>query len=135
MPSPAPPPKPTEAELSILRVLWNRGPSTVREVMEALADERDLGYTSVLKFLQIMFEKGLVKRDDSLRTHVYSAAQPAEKMRRRLVGDLVDRVFSGSVSQLVMHALGTSRPDAGELKAIRRMLDDLDPPSKKKPQP
>jgi BlaI family penicillinase repressor len=127
------PPRPTEAELSILRVLWNRGASTVREVLDVLSVDRDMGYTSVLKFLQIMFEKGLVKRDDSGRTHVYSAAQPAEKMRRRLVGDLVERVFSGSVSQLVMHALGTAKPDAGELQAIRRMLDDLDPPSKKKP--
>ena len=129
MPSPAP--KPTEAELAILRVLWNRGPSTVRAVMDAVSVDRDMGYTSVLKFLQIMFEKGLVKRDESGRTHIYSAAQPAEKMRRRLVGDLVERAFSGSVSQLVMHALGNARPDANELRAIRRMLDDLDPPSKK----
>ena len=133
MPAPAPSPKPTEAELVILRMLWERGPSTVREVMEALSGEKELGYTSVLKFLQIMFEKNLVKRDESGRTHVYSAAQPAEKMRRRLVGDLVDRAFSGSVSQLVMHALGSSRPDAEELKAIRQMLDDIDPPAKKKP--
>src|SRR4051794_26936024 len=122
MPSPAP--RPTEAELAILRVLWNRGPSTVREVMDALAEERDMGYTSVLKFLQIMLEKDLVRRDEAGRTHVYSAAQPAEKTRRRLVGDLVERAFSGSVSQLVMHALGTARPDASELRAIRRMLDD-----------
>jgi predicted transcriptional regulator len=131
MPSPAP--RPTEAELAILRVLWHRGPSTVREVMDALAEERDMGYTSVLKFLQIMLDKELVKRDDSGRTHVYTAAQPAEKTRRRLVGDLVERAFSGSVSQLVMHALGTARPDASELRAIRRMLDDLDPPPRKKP--
>jgi BlaI family penicillinase repressor len=131
MPSPAP--RPTEAELAILRVLWHRGPSTVREVMDALAEERDMGYTSVLKFLQIMLDKELVKRDDSGRTHVYTAAQPAEKTRRRLVGDLVERAFSGSVSQLVMHALGTARPDASELRAIRRILDDLDPPPRKKP--
>jgi BlaI family penicillinase repressor len=131
MPSPAP--RPTEAELAILRVLWHRGPSTVREVMDALAEERDMGYTSVLKFLQIMLDKELVKRDESGRTHVYTAAQPAEKTRRRLVGDLVERAFSGSVSQLVMHALGTARPDASELRAIRRMLDDLDPPTRKKP--
>ncbi len=129
----SPAPKPTEAELAILRVLWNRGPSTVREVMEALAEERDMGYTSVLKFLQIMLEKDLVKRDEAGRTHIYSAAQTAEKTRRRLVGDLVERAFSGSVSQLVMHALGTARPDADELRAIRRMLDDLDPPTRKKP--
>src|SRR6185436_887747 len=115
------------------RVLWNRGPSTVREVMETVAEERDMGYTSVLKFLQIMLGKDLVKRDESGRTHVYSAAQTAEKTRRRLVGDLVERAFSGSVSQLVMHALGTARPDADELRAIRRMLDDLDPPTRKKP--
>ncbi len=130
MPSPAP--RPTEAELAILRVLWHRGPSTVREVMDALAEERDMGYTSVLKSLQIMLDKELVKRDEGVRTHVYTPAQPAEKTRRRLVGDLVERAFSGSVSQLVMHALGTARPDASELRAIRRMLDDLDPPTRKK---
>jgi BlaI family transcriptional regulator, penicillinase repressor len=130
MPTPAP--KPTEAELAILGVLWERGPSTVRAVMEAISGEREMGYTSVLKFLQIMLEKGLVKRDEAGRTHVYSAAQTAEKMRRRLVGDLVDRAFSGSVSQLVMHALGSSRPDADELRAIRKMLDDLDSPTRRK---
>ena len=131
MPSPAP--KPTEAELAILRVLWNRGPSTVRAVMDAVSVERDMGYTSVLKFLQIMLEKGLVKRDEEGRTHVYCAAQPAEQTRRHIVGDLVERAFSGSVSQLVMHALGHARPDATDLRAIRRMLYELDPPARKKP--
>ncbi len=129
----APAPKPTEAELMILGALWDRGPSTVREVMESLSGEREMGYTSVLKFLQIMHEKGLVKRDETGRTHVYSAAQPAEKMRKRLVGDLMDRAFAGSVGQLVMHALGHSRPDAEELRAIRQMLDDLDAPGRRRP--
>jgi len=120
------PSKPTESELSILRVLWERGPSTVREVMEALAAERDMGYTTVLKFLQIMFEKGLVKRNEQGRTHVYEAATPAEKMRSRLLGDLVDKVFSGSVGHLVMQALGSKKVSRKELEAIRSLLDELD---------
>ena len=128
--------KPTPAELVILRVLWERGPSTVREVMDALTGERDMGYTTVLKFLQIMLEKKLVSRDDSGKTHVYTAATPAEKMQRRLVGDLLDKVFSGSVSSLVMHALGSKKTSAEELREIRRMLDELDTDkSKTNPKP
>lgn len=120
------PQKPTPAELVILRVLWERGPSTVREVMDSLTGEREMGYTTVLKFLQIMLEKKLVSRDDSGKTHVYTAAMPAEKMQRRIVGDLLDKVFAGSVSHLVMHALGSKKASAAELREIRRMLDELD---------
>ena len=123
-------PKPTASELAILRVLWHRGPSTVREIREALADEREMGYTTVLKFVQIMHEKGLVKRDDAGKTHVFSAALAAEKMQRRLVGDFLDKVFSGSVSQLVMHALGSKKTTPEEVRAIRALLDKIDPPKK-----
>ncbi|RBP46206.1 putative transcriptional regulator [Roseimicrobium gellanilyticum] len=130
--------KPTPSELVILRVLWERGPSTVREVMDSLTEEREMGYTTVLKFLQIMLEKKLVSRDGSGKTHVYRAAIPAEKMQRRLVGDLLDKVFAGSVSRLVMHALGSKKASAAELRDIRRMLDELDtdkPNSTTKPKP
>ncbi len=99
----------------------------MREVMDALAGDRDMGYTTVLKFLQIMLEKKLVRRDDSGKTHVYTAATPAEKMQRQLVGDLLEKVFSGSVSGLVMHALGSKKASAAELQEIRRMLDELAP--------
>lgn len=120
--------KPTTSELAILRVLWERGASTVREVMDALTGEKEMGYTTVLKFLQIMHEKKLVRRDESGRTHVYAAATPAEKMQRRLVGDMLDKVFSGSVSRLVMHALGARKTSASELQEIRNLLDALEQP-------
>jgi predicted transcriptional regulator len=98
-------PRPTAAELAILRVLWRRGPSTVREVQEALSDERGTGYTTALKLLQIMTEKGLVRRDDRVRTHVYAAALPAETTQRQLERDLLYRAFGGSAQQLVLQAL------------------------------
>lgn len=118
--------KPTAAELALLRVLWERGPSTVREVMEHLAGEKEMGYTTVLKFLQIMLGKGLVKRDEAGKTHVYEAGIPAERMQRRLVGDLMEKVFAGSVSQLVMHALGAKKASKKEILAIRGLLDELE---------
>jgi predicted transcriptional regulator len=99
--------------------------------MDAMAGDRDMGYTTVLKFLQIMLEKKLVVRDDAGKTHVYSAATPAEKMQRRLVGDLLEKVFSGSVSSLVMHALGSKKTSAAELQEIRRMIDELAPDTAK----
>lgn len=120
------PQKPTASELAILRILWERGPSTVREVMDAHTGEKEMGYTTALKFLQIMHEKKLVRRDEAGRTHVYAAATPADKMQRRLVGDMLEKVFSGSVSRLVMHAIGSRKTSAAELKEIRQMLDDLD---------
>lgn len=118
--------KPTEAELAILRVLWQRGPSTVREVTETLRDERGTGYTTALKLLQIMTEKGLVVRNDSTRSHVYQASVPAEATQRQLVGDLLERVFGGSPGQLVMQALATRRASPEELAAIRQLLDQLE---------
>ena len=104
-------PRPTDAELAILRVLWERGPSTVRQVHEALAETRDTGYTTALKLMQIMAEKGLVTRNETARTHVYSAIAGEEQTQQQLVKDLVDRAFGGSAKTLVLRALsaeGTS---------------------------
>ena len=116
-------PRPTPAELEILRVLWSRGPSTVREVQEALGPERGAGYTTVLKLMQIMAEKGLVDRDERDRTHVYRARLSEEQTQRQLVRDLLDRAFGGSATKLVMQALAARRASADELREIRRMID------------
>lgn len=116
--------RPTDAELALLSVLWERGPSTVREVHARLED--GVGYTTVLKILQIMTEKGLVTRDESTRAHVYAAAQAREETQGRLVGDLVDRAFAGSASKLVMNALAQRPATREELDEIRRLLDDLE---------
>lgn len=116
-------PKPTEGELSILAVLWERGPSTVRQVFEVLARERDLGYTTVLKMLQIMQEKGLVQRDESERTHVYRARESADATQATLVDDLMDRAFGGSAMKLVMHALASKKATQEELAEIRKLLE------------
>ncbi len=115
--------KPTEAELAILRVLWERGPSTVRDVTEAVQDDRGTGYTTALKLLQIMTEKGLVKRNDSARSHVYTASVPAETTQRQLVSDLLERAFGGSAAKLVMQALSSQRATREELAEIRRLID------------
>jgi predicted transcriptional regulator len=121
-------PKPTEAELSILRVLWERGPSTVREVHEAIvrgrAGAKATGYTTVLKLLQIMTEKGLVTRDERMRSHVYRARWSEDTTQRQLVTDLLDRAFGGSAARLVMQALDVSPASAEELKEIRRLIDE-----------
>ena len=118
--------KPTKAELAILRVLWERGPSTVREVTEALEGERTAGYTTILKLLQIMTGKGLVRRNVSARSHVYQASVPAETTQRQLVRDLLDRAFGGSAQQLVLQALSARRASPEELAEIRRLLDELE---------
>lgn len=123
-------PKPTEAELAILRVLWERGPSTVREVTEHLQNERGTGYTTALKLMQIMTEKGLVARDESSRTHVYEAVATAENTQRQLVSDLLERAFGGSAQQLVMQALSSQRASKAELAEIRSLLDELDKKAK-----
>jgi BlaI family penicillinase repressor len=117
------PPKPTEAELVILRVLWERGPSTVRQVQEALERERPTGYTTALKMLQIMTEKGLVARDDTERTHVYWACRTEQQTQRQLVSDLLERAFEGSAARLVMQALASRRASKEELAEIRRLID------------
>ena len=119
-------PRPTDAELDILRVLWERGPSTVREVFEVLSADRPLGYTTVLKFMQIMHEKGLVKRDDSERSHVYQAKYRQEQTQRQLVKDLASRAFGGSLEQLVLQALSSKRASKQELAEIRKLLDQLE---------
>ncbi len=116
-------PKPTEGELSILAVLWDRGPSTVRQVFEVLSAERDLGYTTVLKMLQIMQEKGLVERDESERTHVYRAKESAAATQATLVDDLMERAFGGSAMKLVMHALASKKATQEELAEIRKLLE------------
>ena len=119
-----PVPRPTDAELTILRVLWERGPSTVRQVYDELGRERPLAYTTALKLLQIMTDKGLVERDDRDRTHVYRARLSEEQTQRQLVRDLLDRAFGGSASKLVLQALATKRASAEELREIRRVLEN-----------
>jgi BlaI family penicillinase repressor len=117
------PARPTNAELEILGVLWRRGPSTVREVHESLRRPDPVGYTTVLKLLQIMTEKGLVTRDVSARTHVYSPAASETTTQRHMVSDLVDRVFGGSTVGLVLHALSTTPATPRDLDQIRKLLD------------
>lgn len=121
-------PKPTEAELELLRVLWDRGSSTVREIHEASGDEKETGYTTTLKILQNMAAKGLVQRDETQRSHVYSAALKAEQTQRQLVRDLLHRAFGGSPAQLVVQALSEKKATPEELAEIRRLLDGMDKP-------
>jgi predicted transcriptional regulator len=116
--------RPTDAELSILRVLWSRGPSTVRQVHEALADTRDTGYTTTLKLMQIMADKGLVERNETARTHVYAAMAGEEQTQHQLVKDLVDRAFGGSADALVLRALSAEGATEEELREIRKLIDD-----------
>jgi BlaI family penicillinase repressor len=116
-------PRPTDAELEILRVLWTDGPSTVRQVYEKLVGTRETGYTTTLKLMQIMAEKGLVTRDESARTHVYEARVSQEHTQRQLVNDLMDRAFGGSAAELVLRALSTRRTSAEELREIRKLID------------
>ena len=115
---------PTDAELEILHVLWRKGPSTVREVCDALNQIRRTGYTTALKLLQIMTEKGLVQRDESRRTHVYQPSPPRDSVQKTVVGSLITRLFDGSSSQLVLYALQVQRVSQQEIDEIRRLLDD-----------
>lgn len=117
-----PPPRPTDAELAILRVLWDHGPQTVRAVLEHL--HGDAGYTTVLKTLQIMTEKGLVRRDATERAHVYEAAVDEEETQRHLLGELLERAYKGSASRLVMQALSGQKASQREIDEIRRFLDE-----------
>jgi predicted transcriptional regulator len=119
-------PRPTDAELAILRVLWDRGPSTVREVHDALKSSQSSGYTSVLKLLQIMTDKGLVVRDETNRAHVYGPKLSEQRTQLQLLGDLVDRAFAGSSAKLVLQALSGRRATKQELRDIRAMLDQLE---------
>src|SRR3954468_18091701 len=117
--------KPTESELEILGVLWERGLASVREVHEELARTKDVGYTTTLKLMQIMHEKGLVKRDDSIKTHIYQAAVSKEKTQKHLLNKMIDSLFGGSSGELVMQALGNHKASAEELEEIQKILDNL----------
>ena len=119
-------PQPTNAELDILRVLWRRGPSTVRQVHEELSRSRRLGYTTALKLMQIMAQKGLLRRDESRRSHVYRTSESEGQTQRRLAAHLLERGFGGSARKLVMQALSAKRASAEEIAEIRQMLDDLE---------
>jgi predicted transcriptional regulator len=117
---------PTPSELEILQILWSRGPSTVREIYEVLAKEKNVGYTSALKQLQIMTTKGLVTRTEDQRAHVYEAMQPAEKTKQQFAADVLQRVFRGSASQLMQHVLSGRRGSKKEIEEIRLMLDQYE---------
>src|SRR5881394_569731 len=119
-------PRPTDAELAILSVLWERGPSSVRDVHDALSSQQATGYTTVLKLLQIMTEKGLVVRDESQRAHIYEARYSEQKTQRQLLTDLMERAFGGSPAKLVMQALSSKKASAEEVEEIREMLAKLE---------
>ncbi|HUM97979.1 MAG TPA: BlaI/MecI/CopY family transcriptional regulator [Chitinophagaceae bacterium] len=119
--------KPTESELEILQVLWKNGTATVREVHEVLSKTKDVGYTTTLKLMQIMHEKGIVKRDDSMKTHIYQPAINKEKTQKHLLNKMIDNLFGGSPTQLVIQALGNNQHKASpeELDKIQTLLDSL----------
>jgi len=120
------PPRPTEAELTILKVLWERGPQSVREAQRALNEAKPTGYTTVLKLLQIMTEKGLVQRDESQRPQIYTARLSEQQTQQQLLGDLVQRAFRGSVKALVLQALSTKKSTLQELETIEKLIDRLE---------
>ncbi len=117
--------KPTESELEILQVLWEKSSASVREVHEELLKTKDAGYTTTLKLMQIMNEKGLVKRDDSIKTHIYQAAVSREKTQKHLLGKMINTLFGGSTTQLVMQALGNHQASADELEEIQKLINNL----------
>src|ERR1044072_1895213 len=117
--------KPTESELEILQVLWQKGLASVREVHEELSKTKEAGYTTTLKLMQIMNEKGLVKRDASVKTHIYQAAVSREKTQKHLLGKMIDGLFGGSSTQLVIQALGNHKASKEELDAIQKLLTEL----------
>jgi BlaI family penicillinase repressor len=121
-----PAPLPTASELEILQIIWQRGPSTVREVYRTLAADREVGYSTVLKLMQIMMEKGTLVRDERVRPQVYKAAHPQGQMQRGILRDLVERAFGGSPVSLVMQALADKKATRHERRQIREMLDELD---------
>ncbi|HEX4229411.1 MAG TPA: BlaI/MecI/CopY family transcriptional regulator [Bryobacteraceae bacterium] len=120
----ASPPRPTDAELEILTVLWSIGPATVRDVYDVLSRRRAAQYSTVLKFMQIMAEKGLVRRDETQRAHIYEAAKPREWTQKQLAGDLLDRAFSGSAKALLVGALSARKATKKELEELRKLLDE-----------
>ncbi len=119
-------PRPTDAELEILTVLWSHGPATVREVHEAIAARKPTQYTTVLKLLQIMAEKGLVRRNEKQRAHIYEAARPREWTQRQLAGDLLQRAFNGSARSLMLGALSARKATREELSELRRLLEEYE---------
>jgi len=123
--------KPTESELEILNILWEKGPVTVREVHEILEKNKDAGYTTTLKLMQIMHEKGLLNRDTSSKTHIYEAAVSREQAQGQMVQRMIDTVFKGSAMQLVMQALGNHKTDREELQQIREYLKEIEKQQKK----
>src|SRR5271167_1124800 len=123
---PKPLPRPTDAELEILTVLWSRGATTVREVHETISARKPTQYTTVLKTLQIMAEKGLVRRDEKQRAHIYQAARPREWTQRQLAGDLLQRAFAGSAHTLMMGALSARKASKEELAELRKLLDEYE---------
>jgi BlaI family penicillinase repressor len=118
--------RPTDRELTILRILWDNGPSTVRQVNEAMNQDENTGYTTTLKLMQVMAEKGLVLRDDSQFKHVYRPALTEEKAQKQLVGELIEKAFSGSAEKLVMRALSAKKVSAKELASIKKILDEFE---------
>jgi BlaI family transcriptional regulator, penicillinase repressor len=120
------PPRPTDAELEILTVLWTRGPSTVREVHEAIIRRKPAQYSTVLKFMQIMADKGLVRRNEEQRAHIYEPARPREWTQRQLADDLLQRAFNGSAKSLMMGALSARKASKKELAELRKLLDEYD---------
>ena len=122
----AKPAKPTEAELSILKVLWRQGPCTVRQVWDQISPEQRTGYTTVLKIMQIMAEKGLLERDERQRSHVYKPRQSQDQTQRQVVGHLLERLFAGSAPRLVMQLLATRKATPEELAEIRKLLDQAE---------
>jgi predicted transcriptional regulator len=117
--------KPTESELEILQVLWSRGTASVRDVHEDLAKTKDVGYTTTLKLMQIMFEKGLVKRDATFKTHIYEAQVSRDKTQKHLLNKMIDTLFGGSPTQLVLQALGNHKASDEELESIQQLLNNL----------
>lgn len=119
-------PKPTDSELEILQILWRNGPSTVKMVNENLNQKKDVGYTTTLKLMQIMFDKGLVRRNEEERSHIYSAALEENQIQTALIEKLLETAFSGSAAKLVMQALGNSKPSKDELDKIRELINNID---------
>ena len=117
--------KPTESELEILKILWNKEKATVREVHDELSKTKESGYTTTLKLMQIMFEKGLVKRDDSNKTHIYEPAISKQRTQKQFLDKMINTLFAGSSTQLVLQALGNQKSSKGELEEIQKYLDDL----------
>jgi len=119
-------PRPTDSELEILTVLWSRGPATVREIHEVIANRKPAQYTTVLKTLQIMADKGLVRRDEKQRAHIYEAALPRESTQKQLAGDLLQRAFNGSAARMMQGALSARKASKTELAELRKVLDEYE---------